>query len=172
MTLTVYTFKDAAGNEFGDFNTQDYDAAKEYAQRYRLLVIGNTYEWSDSEPLDDYTGGDVPPPNMTFEEFQASGRDTPNLAAEVDDYGGDNPGRIYAGGLWIEDARRREGGDGRWYTIVGNAEYQSDNLEHVERPLYEFGVAGGFLTPPAPETETAKLHRTLEKHGDHGFGVL
>jgi hypothetical protein len=29
-------------------------------------------------------------------------------------------------------------GQGKWYTRIGNIEYQSDDLEDCERPLYEF----------------------------------
>lgn len=39
-----------------DFYTFDYEEAKGYAQEERLVVIDNTYEWSDSEVLDDYSG--------------------------------------------------------------------------------------------------------------------
>ena len=40
---------------WGDFETQDYGEARRLASNLGLLVIGNTYTWSDSEPLDDYT---------------------------------------------------------------------------------------------------------------------
>ncbi len=53
MTITVYTFRDANDSEWA-FHTQDYQAAKAYAQANGLLVIANEYEWADSEPVDDY----------------------------------------------------------------------------------------------------------------------
>lgn len=37
-----------------DFHTQDYDEARKYAQDNRLLLIENTYEWADSQPVDDF----------------------------------------------------------------------------------------------------------------------
>jgi hypothetical protein len=55
MTVTVYTFEDGDGDEYGSFTTQDYAEAKAYAQDNRLCVIANEFEWADSHPLDDYT---------------------------------------------------------------------------------------------------------------------
>ena len=55
MALTLYSFEDADGNEYGTWTTQNYDEAKKYAARYRLRIIGNEYEWSEAVPLDDYT---------------------------------------------------------------------------------------------------------------------
>lgn len=55
MTITVYTFEDAAGNEYGCWHTQDYEQAKAYARLGRLRIIANAFEWSDSEMLDDFT---------------------------------------------------------------------------------------------------------------------
>ena len=37
-----------------DFYTQDYDEARKFAADNRLLLIENTYEWSDSQLLEDY----------------------------------------------------------------------------------------------------------------------
>jgi hypothetical protein len=53
MTIEVYSFEDADGTEQG-YTTQDYSEAKRYAQEYRLLIIANTFEWSEAEPVDDY----------------------------------------------------------------------------------------------------------------------
>ena len=41
-----------------DFYTYDYQEAQAYAQRERLIVIVNHYEFEDSEPLDDFTEDD------------------------------------------------------------------------------------------------------------------
>lgn len=54
-SITVYSFEDKDGNEFGSFTTQDYEEAKRYAAEGRLKVIANEYEWSESFPLEDYT---------------------------------------------------------------------------------------------------------------------
>lgn len=53
MTITVYSFE-KGGYEYGSFTTQDYREAKEYAQANRCKIIGNEFEWSESEPLDDF----------------------------------------------------------------------------------------------------------------------
>lgn len=55
MTVTVYTFRDAEDNEFGAFTTQNYRAALDYARGAKVKVIANTFEWSDSEVVDDFT---------------------------------------------------------------------------------------------------------------------
>lgn len=39
-----------------EFWTFDYEEAQGYAQEEGLIVIDNSYEWSDSEMLDDYSG--------------------------------------------------------------------------------------------------------------------
>lgn len=61
LEVTVYTVEARKRDETPypacDFYTFDYEEAKVYAQRERLIVIANEYEWADSEPLDDYTGG-------------------------------------------------------------------------------------------------------------------
>jgi hypothetical protein len=50
-----YTFEDSDGNEFGSFSTTDLDAARVYAMAYRVRVVENTYTWSDSDVIEDYT---------------------------------------------------------------------------------------------------------------------
>ncbi len=54
-TVIMYSFEDAGGDEFGAFLTDSYQVATDYAQEYRLRIICNTYEWSDSELVMDYT---------------------------------------------------------------------------------------------------------------------
>ena len=99
---------------------------------------------------------------MTFAEFQAAGQDCADLGAAVRDellqgrrgrlYCGACwiEGRLYCGACWIEDttdwpADAPGYGKGRWYTMIGRAEYQSDNLAEVERPLYEFAVGSQIV---------------------------
>jgi hypothetical protein len=38
-----------------DYHTQDYEEAERYAAENKLMVIDNTYEWNDSEMVDDFT---------------------------------------------------------------------------------------------------------------------
>jgi hypothetical protein len=81
---------------------------------------------------------------MTFPEFQATGRTVEDLSKYTDDVSEDAgiPGRVYAGNLWCEDAG--ESWRGRWYTHIGNQEYQSDNLTAIELHLYNFAIAEGI----------------------------
>lgn len=87
---------------------------------------------------------------MTFETFRATGRESGDLWDECDDASvKGRPGRVYCGCLWIEDASDWPTdapgfGQGRWYTIIGRDEYQSDDLESIERRLYDFAVSEGI----------------------------
>lgn len=54
--LTLYTLEDADGNEVGTFSTQDPYEASVYAREYRLKMIANEYEFSDSDVVEDHTG--------------------------------------------------------------------------------------------------------------------
>jgi hypothetical protein len=55
-TIAVYTFEDADGHEHGSYHTTSYDEACAHAERYRLRVIENVFDWSDSELVRDHTG--------------------------------------------------------------------------------------------------------------------
>jgi hypothetical protein len=60
LKLDVYTLEareGAAATPYpeSEFWTMDYQEAQAEAQDKKLRVIGNTYEWADSELLDDYT---------------------------------------------------------------------------------------------------------------------
>lgn len=57
MELHLYTFLDASNTE-ASYSTQNYQDAEDYARRYRLEIIDNTFEWTDSETVVDYTGRD------------------------------------------------------------------------------------------------------------------
>jgi len=58
--MILYTFEDAQGYEWGSYSTSTWADANEYAMTYRLRVIENTFEWSDSELVADYTDTDDP----------------------------------------------------------------------------------------------------------------
>jgi len=60
MQISVYTFEDKDGNEFGAYQTQDFEEAKRYAQEGSLRVIENVFEWSEAIPVEgaDYTKTD------------------------------------------------------------------------------------------------------------------
>lgn len=48
MTITLYTFEDADGNEVGSYSTQSGPDAKDYARQYGYNVKANEYEFADS----------------------------------------------------------------------------------------------------------------------------
>jgi hypothetical protein len=88
---------------------------------------------------------------MTFEEFQKLRKWSDDLAKSFqDDVLAGSQGWLYCNGqLFIEDtsfwpAEAPGFGKGKWYTRIGNQEYQSDLLESCERPLYKFAASEGF----------------------------
>lgn len=61
--ITLYTFEDANGTE-DDYSTLNWADAHEYALTYSRRIIGNEYEWQDSEVIEDHTGSDDPCPEV------------------------------------------------------------------------------------------------------------
>jgi hypothetical protein len=63
-------------------------------------------------------------------------------------------GLVYGDCLYIEDVHtwtRPHGVKSRWYTpTYPHKEYASDNLEMLERILYEFAVVEGYFLAPTP----------------------
>lgn len=91
---------------------------------------------------------------MTFEQFQASRRHTADLEADLnmsiyDDPAIKCPGLIYSGNLYIEEVcanwteEAQKGG--RYFLVIGNRDWLTDDLELLERELYEFGVSEEIL---------------------------
>lgn len=68
---------------------------------------------------------------MTFEEFQATGKDVPDLKV-VDHHLEGATGRVYDGIYWTQKH------NGYWSTIICNSEPHSKNLEVIERELYDW----------------------------------
>jgi len=84
---------------------------------------------------------------MTFEQFQASGRDVDDIGLILQDDGlmGVN-GRMYCKDtLWMVPCVTSGVG---WSTVIGNQEYQSARIEVIERKLYEFAVDEGLDCRP------------------------
>lgn len=54
MTITVYSFEDASGNESGDTMT-DFSGANQHTWENKLKLIANHYEYVDQELVEDYT---------------------------------------------------------------------------------------------------------------------
>ncbi len=81
---------------------------------------------------------------MTFEPFQATGRDEEHLEDVFPEYrfADDTPGRTYLiDTFFVIDMQPNV--DGRWYTVIENHEFQSDDLEVIERKLHQFVLAEG-----------------------------
>ena len=81
---------------------------------------------------------------MTFEQFQATGRDVPDLQAYRHIYaqmGYDRavPGRVYQDELFIE------GVAGTYCLTIANEGWQGADLERMERALYDFAVGEGYI---------------------------
>lgn len=86
MDIHVYTLEGKNRSEIppeaDGFATEDYEEAKGRARECGLMVIDNTYEWADSEMIDDFTdtepcdecGADIPVshPNMLNEHHRES----------------------------------------------------------------------------------------------------
>jgi hypothetical protein len=52
-------------------------------------------------------------------------------------------GNLYCNVLWIEDAWEWSR-DGRYYCRIGNCEYTDDDLETIERHLFQFAQSQGY----------------------------
>lgn len=91
---------------------------------------------------------------MTFEQFQASRRHTSDLEADLnmsiyDDPAIKCPGLIYSGNLfieercanWTEEAQK----GGRYFLMIGRSDWLTDDLNLLERTLYEFGTSEEIL---------------------------
>jgi hypothetical protein len=88
---------------------------------------------------------------MTFEEFKASGRYLEDLSTAT--VYPAVPGRLYAGVLVIEDSLSAP--EGLWALRIGDTSRWSDDLESLERELFEHGLSEGILlgsADPSPTT--------------------
>ena len=59
MSITVFTFQNGAGDE-DTFTTQNVAEANEYARENKRAMIANTYEFDDSEMVEDFRGDEAP----------------------------------------------------------------------------------------------------------------
>ncbi len=90
---------------------------------------------------------------MTFQEFQATRQWSADIGAHINDSHWEDDsvppqGWIYLDYLyievvanhWPEDARNQ----GNWYLILGREEYISNDLEMLERTLFNWAVDEGY----------------------------
>jgi hypothetical protein len=100
---------------------------------------------------------------MKFSEFQATGRDVPDLRAfphiaaqlGLDLEGVDSPipGRVYLdNGLFIQRETFSDG-EVHWFVTISNGGSESLHLVDCERELYEFAVSEGYIEGPTTEEE-------------------
>ena len=90
---------------------------------------------------------------MTFAEFQATRTVCENLATAFPEMcwedGPAPSGLSYIGMLYIETVKphwpEAAKARGRWYLIICNNEFISDDLTALERRLYEFAKSEGYL---------------------------
>jgi hypothetical protein len=79
---------------------------------------------------------------MTFDEFKASGKNVSNLH-DYNDFC-EGPGRVYCNGALVIQCTANWDGEckksGKWFLSVRSQQYQSDDLEELEKELYEFAV--------------------------------
>lgn len=101
-------------------------------------------------------------PIMTFEQFQATGRDSEDLHEDLGvDFCGDSPakGRIYLDALYIEAVAPPQGGWAlpskrwalQWALQLGNQDWLSDDLVDLEGKLYDYACCDGFAQRPFSE---------------------
>src|SRR4051812_14132272 len=90
---------------------------------------------------------------LTFEQFQSTRTHCDDLGAKIPDARWDHEpvpakANIYLDALyieqvadhWPETARKA----GTWHLLIGRSEWISDDLESLERKLYEFAVSEGY----------------------------
>lgn len=84
---------------------------------------------------------------LSFSEFQATGRNVADLStiphcAAQELYGA---GRVYLDDEWplvIESGSA----PGLWCLTIGNDSHESNDLQSLERKLYQFAVSEGYVT--------------------------
>jgi len=93
---------------------------------------------------------------MTFEQFQATRTWSDDLAAVIEDECFVDPahperkeqGNVYLGALyidrvqswWLPEAKAQGG----WHLIIDRSEWITNDLETLERKLYEFAAVEGY----------------------------
>jgi hypothetical protein len=90
---------------------------------------------------------------MTFKQFKATKTHCDDIGAVINDARWEGEpaavGNIYLGQLYIEQVLphwpEATKARGKWYLLIHRNEYVSDNLESLERKLYEFAKSEGYL---------------------------
>lgn len=100
---------------------------------------------------------------MTFEQFQATRKACENLGAAINAEFGDTPvgGFTYLDALYIEDTASwtdTVAKPGRYYLLINRSDWFSDDLEPLERRLYDYAVSEDYFS-----SERAALTREYEE---------
>jgi len=92
---------------------------------------------------------------LSFEQFRNTGKYVDDLMSVFEDdrfnLGDDmvSKGIVYLNNaLYIEDASawpNYEQGSGGWYLLLGRHEWQTDDLESLERRLYQYAIDEQFM---------------------------
>jgi len=53
MNIYLYSFE-SCGEQFGTYYTQSYREAKKYAEKHRLAIIENIYEWQEGVQVESF----------------------------------------------------------------------------------------------------------------------
>lgn len=85
---------------------------------------------------------------MTFEQFQATRKWCDDLGKALSDArwedGEKGRGQLYLDCLYIESSIGWEGATGGYCLQIGNSQKMSDDLESLERDLYDWAMAEGY----------------------------
>jgi hypothetical protein len=89
---------------------------------------------------------------MTFEQFQATRKESNDLGRDTEDCMWDNEpkasGLLYLGKLFIENVEdwwpQRAKDMGKYHLLLGRDEWVSDDLESLERELYDWAMSAGY----------------------------
>jgi hypothetical protein len=89
---------------------------------------------------------------MTFQQFQATRTYCDDLGSALQDARWeDEPtgkGNLYVGCLYIEERQPHWPGDrdGKWFLLINRDEWISDDLEALERRLFQFAQDEGYVS--------------------------
>jgi hypothetical protein len=150
--LETYKFK-YWYNLFSQLNKDDRYVPFSEMQYYVDQLENMDIEW--------YQATQIALQLMQFEDFQKSGKDVEDVSKYSDDYESHTPGRVYlcdgnTCGLVMVSTKNWEGqyaGAGAWYLIIGNQQWQSDDLEDLELELFDFACSAGWMDPVEVECE-------------------
>lgn len=90
---------------------------------------------------------------MTFEQFQATRRYSENIGAAISDarWEGEPPakGYLYLDVLYIEEVQPHwpdaAKARGKWHLLIARDEWITDDLETLERKLYDWAASEGYF---------------------------